>query len=309
MHQKIFFTILIFLVFIVPKKQLAQENRGAAIWPGETKTMIYKEASGESLRLDVLYPEQKLSGPAPVHVFMHGGGFKGGWRHSFDQPEQLKVFKNLAERGFVGVSIDYRLVNEADSLSVMHCVKDCKDAIRFLHQQSKELKLDASRLAVWGSSAGGHLALMTGLTKTNDFQDSEDLQSFSSDVSCIVTWYGVTDFFSDHYSNPHITEFHERFGTGLRYYEERQIRKMLSPINYLTTNSIPVLCIHGINDPIIPFEQSLFLMKKGVRIGANVSLISVLNTGHGWECTNENLIPTSDELAKITAGFIQFHLD
>lgn len=243
-----------------------------------------------------------------MFLFM-GGGFKGGWRHSFDQPEQIKVFEYLSQRGFVGITIDYRLVDEEAGINVSQSVRDCKDAIRFLFQQSELLQIDPNRMAVWGSSAGGHLALMIGLTGNGDFKDAEELESFPSEVCCIVSWYGVTDFYSKHYSNPHITGFNDRFGKSLSHYKENEMRKMLSPINYLTTINVPILCIHGLDDPIIPYEQSLHFIKKANQIGVNGSLISVLNTGHGWERNNDSLIPSSDELAKITADFIQFYVN
>jgi len=294
---------IIWILFI-PGMFLGQEvQRGAAIWPGKTKTLVYKTISGQDLKLDVLYPDSIQETSAPVHVFMHGGGWRGGWRQSFDQPEQIKVFEFLAEKGFIGVTIDYRLLQQG--ITLQHIVRDCKDAVRFLYREYEHLKIDPERMAVWGSSAGGHLALMAGLTEDDDFPGAADLADAPAAVRCIVSWYGVTDFVSPETSGSHIRGHDERFGADID--DNLHIRKLVSPINYLAVNSAPVLCIHGMEDDIVPFAQSMALLQKARRVGANVSLISVLNTGHGWSRENEALIPGSDDLAKITADYIHYY--
>ncbi len=295
--------LLIILFLVLPFSGIGQENRGAAIWTGPTKTLIYKKIDGQELKLDVLYPNHPSSTSSPVHVFIHGGGWRGGWRQSFDQPEQIKVFEYLADRGFVGVSIDYRLLRTG--ITLRHIIRDCKDAVRFLHKNSRRLNIDADRMATWGSSAGGHLALMAALTQNNDFPGLDELQSAPASTRCVVSWYGVADFVTPEVSGPHIRGHDERFGSTLE--DDLEIRQVSSPINYLAVNSPPVLCIHGVDDDIVPFAQSIALLQKGQRVGANVSLVSVLNTGHGWSRENKELIPASDDLAKITADFIQFY--
>lgn len=75
MKNNTFLFILFLLAMMSESLAKAQENRGASIWPAGTKTMVYKTASGKSLKLDVLYPKIETINNAPVHVFIHGRWF------------------------------------------------------------------------------------------------------------------------------------------------------------------------------------------------------------------------------------------
>ena len=293
-------TLLVLLLPILAHGQ----PRGAETWPWKTETVAFSAAAEGPLEMDLLYPpDSVLTDRAPVHVFIHGGGWHGGGRASFDQPEQVEVFRQLAARGFVGVTIDYRLLRGTYTMDDL--VADCKDAIRYLYREQARLGLDAERIAVWGSSAGGHLALMTGLTDDDNFAGAPDLRDQKSAVKAIVSWYGIADLAP--IREPHVRRFQNRtpeppFPSG-----EAELKR-LSPIYYLNINSPPILAIHGENDAIVPIEQSVRLLTKGREHGVQVAFVTALNTGHGWSRESENVVPTSDDLAKITADFIAWQL-
>ena len=102
--------------------------------------------------------------PAPVVVFLHGGGWRMGSRHSagpaFDGATP-SPFEQLAAAGIAVASIDYRLTGEAIWPAQLH---DAKAAVRWLRARSGEIGIDPDRIAAWGESAGGQLAEMLGLT-------------------------------------------------------------------------------------------------------------------------------------------------
>ena len=109
--------------------------------------------------LDIYIPQNRISEELPVVVYIHGGGWRRG-------------SKNYAGRGlpflrtgrYIFAAINYRLVDEAPILEMVY---DCKAAIRYLKSNAEKYGIDKSKIGVWGTSAGGHLSAMIGLTSSS----------------------------------------------------------------------------------------------------------------------------------------------
>jgi acetyl esterase/lipase len=117
----------------------------------------------EPLLLDAYLPPDDGRTHRPVVVYIHGGGFKGGdksneWGHT--------MLRWLARKGYVGVSINYRLTKgayEAPSQQhVLDAVEDARAAVRFLHANQERANLDTDRIGLFGTSAGAVTALAYG---------------------------------------------------------------------------------------------------------------------------------------------------
>src|SRR5262249_39097029 len=98
----------------------------------------------------------------------------------------------LLDSGFAIASVNYRLSREAPFPAQIH---DIKAAIRFLRAKSDVYHINTKRIAVIGSSAGGHLAALVGVT--NGVKELEggvgEYLSQSSDVHCAVSFYGASN--------------------------------------------------------------------------------------------------------------------
>jgi acetyl esterase/lipase len=152
----------------------------------EIKDIEYKNVGGKSLQID-LYKPRNLSEPAPLLVFVHGGGWKGGKRSDY-----LVYLIDFAEKGYITATVSYRLKN--DSIYPA-CVQDVSDAMHFLFSNAEKYGYDPDRVAMIGGSAGGHLVLMT----TYDFKapsiplDSVYLATLPHKVKAVVDIYGPVD--------------------------------------------------------------------------------------------------------------------
>lgn len=150
-----------------------------------TKTALcYSSRDGKDLLLD-LYRPANATEPLPVVVFVHGGGWEVGTRET--APDLGRYF---ARDGFAMVSIDYRLVPE---FRFPEPVIDVKTSIRWLRANARALGLDRSRIGLWGTSAGGHLAALAALAPPGIFEGTEHLNQ-SSRVACVVDGYGISWF-------------------------------------------------------------------------------------------------------------------
>lgn len=145
------------------------------------RDLRYGPSSSDAHLLD-LYRPKDLERPAPVFIHWHGGAFRSGGKSR----EALPLFYHLARRGYITVSPNYRLVTEA-SFPASHV--DAKRAIDWVRRHGSRYGADGNRIIVAGSSAGGHIASMCGLTQ-NDPRFQPGFEQADTTVSAVVSLYG-----------------------------------------------------------------------------------------------------------------------
>lgn len=262
-------------------------------------TKIYKVASGRVLKLDIYLSGSKKH---PVLVYIHGGAWKSGSKELLMQKGNFKkVAGYYLKKGFAVVSVDYRLSGVAKFPAGLI---DCKDAVRWLKKNAKKYRIDPNRIGVWGTSAGGNLALMVGLTEEHQFAGAKHLKGYSSKVKFVISWYGPTNLVPGP-NNPTNKENMKTivYYLGNTYNNIPSMYRLASPLNHIKKNSPPVLLIHGEKDRTVNFVQSEFLYKKSKKIGARVSLIPVKNAGHGFNSIKGKISPSMNHIQKKTLHF------
>ena len=148
----------------------------------------YGKAGDRPLLLDIIRPKQESRSPRPVIAFIHGGGWRGG-----DKTSALGNLLPCASFGnYFCVSIEYRLSNVATWPAQIH---DCKAAIRWIKANAAKYNIDAEKIGVWGSSAGGHLVSMLGVSGgVKELEGDCGTPGQSSRVACVVDFCGPSDF-------------------------------------------------------------------------------------------------------------------
>jgi acetyl esterase/lipase len=222
--------------------------------------MVYKEASGSKLVLNVFYPEghDTKKDKRPAIVFFFGGGWSGG------NPAQFAPHcEYLASRGMVAMSADYR-VRSRQGTPPFECVKDGKSAIRWIRQNAKKLGIDPERLAAGGGSAGGHVAAAIGTVPGLE-EEGEDL-SISSKPDALVLFNPVYDNGPKGYGHSRVAD---------RY-------KEISPIHNIRKGTPPAIVFLGDQDSLIPVstaEKYKALMEK---VGSRSDLHVYAGQPHGF---------------------------
>ena len=232
-------------------------------------------------KLDLYLPTNRATDkPMPVIVFIHGGA----WREGDKAGGASHVIPFVAGGRYAGVSIAYRLTGEARWPAQIH---DCKAAIRWLKAHAKEHGLDPGRIAVWGSSAGGHLVAMLGVT--GDEASLEGTVGGNNDqssmVRCVVDFFGPTELLTmgeQSGSNAHnAADSPESILVGGAIQQHQAVAKIASPIEHVGPGDAPHLVIHGTADPIVPFAQSAIFKKRLADAGVPAVMITVQDAGHG----------------------------
>jgi len=240
------------------------------------RDLAYADTENPRQRLDLFLPRQPaVAGKLPLVVFIHGGGWQKGDRRS-----GLGMLAPLVASGrYAGASIGYRLTDEARWPAQIH---DCKAAIRWLRGNADRHRLDADRIGVIGTSAGGHLVAMLGTS--GEIPELEgDLGGFperSSRVQCVVDFFGPSDLttMGGWHNGPDSPEARLLGGP---VQENKESARDASPIQYVSADDPPFLIIHGTADRIVPFDQSVTLQRKLAAVGASAVLISIAGGGHG----------------------------
>jgi acetyl esterase/lipase len=259
------------------------------------------KGTGHGLHLDLFLPTE-LEEPAPLLVFLHGGGWVEGSRDSCPGT-------TFARLGFAMACVDYRLSRPGEGcpevLAFPAAVHDAKTAVRWLRGRAAEYDLDPDRIAVIGDSAGGHLASLLGVSAGAPHLAGEQSRGVSDEVQAVVDWYGPVDFtqgppivFED---DPCTTEFGalvEKYGGEATQYFywtfvwgsflggsladpmviDRGIHA--SPLMYIGPEDPPFLVVHGEADDMVPIGQSALLVTALQEAGVSVTFIRVPEMGH-----------------------------
>ena len=234
-----------------------------------TPNVTYHVASNHENKLD-LYVPSDATGPTPVLMYIHGGGWVGGTKES----RVLRILPYL-EMGWAVVNVEYRLGSVARAPAA---VEDVLCALRWVIQNAEQYNLDTSRIVTTGNSAGGHLALTTGMIPASAGLDRECPGSEELSVAAIINWYGITEV-GDLLDGANTRSYAVEWMGSL---ENRfEIAERVSPMTYVRAGLPPTLTIHGDADPTVPYQHAIALHEKLDELGVSNVLHTVPGGGHG----------------------------
>ncbi|MHC2067743.1 alpha/beta hydrolase fold domain-containing protein [Bremerella sp. T1] len=237
------------------------------------KDLEFANVDGQSLKLDLYLPE---ASSAPLLVWIHGGGWHAGSKDNCP-------VNWLTEHGFAVASISYRLTDKATFPAQIH---DCKAAVRWLRAHADEYGYSTKKIAVGGSSAGGHLAALMGTSG-----DVEALEGTvggnvdqSSRVDCVVDFYGATDFILRSKTQPHRANkpgsvVYKLLGGGAD--QKTDLARQASAAFHVTEDDPPFLVIHGDKDNTVLLDQSKRIQSGYQEAGLPLELIVIEGGKHG----------------------------
>lgn len=241
------------------------------------KGIEFANVDEHRLKLDLYRPTGKH--PAKLIVWVHGGAWRRGSRDNM--PLGFAVRK-----GYAVASVDYRLSPVAKFPAQVH---DIKAAIRFLRANQSRWNIDAENIVIAGSSAGGHLAALVGVTNNNETLEGTvgNEPDQSSSVQGIVDYYGPTNFETIlQQSTPHGLSVRVpalKLLLGDTPENRKTLAKLASPVSHVDPKDPPLLMIHGDQDPQVPINQSHELHAAYKRKKLDVKFEVVHGGAHGGE--------------------------
>lgn len=239
----------------------------------------YSKIDSTSLLADIYVPAKHLGEPPwnefsndrkPTLLYIHGGGWQNG-----DKESRSLFLMPFISKGWCVVTIDYRLLDKATLPAI---IGDPRAALNWIYDNAEKYKFDTTKIIVSGESAGGHLALMTGLlTADTAFESKGRKITRKMKVAGIINWFGVADL------NVAAKGWDASFLKQVTKGDPNpdSLLRLCSPTTYIDSSSPPAITIHGDQDKMANYEQAPLLRDKLNRYGVKNYLFTVSGKKHG----------------------------
>lgn len=308
------FQLFAWFMMIPSAAVLAATQPAQPARPGHTTphfaNQVYATVGGKPLRLDLYLPKTPTSSTLPLVINIHGGGWSKGSKAACPY-----YVMRMLQLGFAVASVDYRLTGEGGKWGGAPVVfpaqiHDIKGAVRFLRANAGRYHLDPERFAVWGGSAGGHLAALLATSGGAGELEGEVGGNLnrSSRVQAAVDFYGPTDLLhipedalADHTpapdassGSPVIALIGMRIPPGEKvdpqrlladpdppYAEARRLLTLANPITFADPGDPPMFIGHATGDFLVPVSQSRRLDEALKKAGVRSRLMITRGGGHG----------------------------
>lgn len=228
--------------------------------------------------LDVWRPKELPSEPAPVLIFVPGGA----WVHGSRLLQGYALMSHLAERGWVCLSIDYRV---APHHSWPAHITDVKTAIAWARANVDKFGGDRHFVTIAGTSAGGHLAALAGLTPNDPELQAELPEGSDTSIDAVVPIYGRYCW-EDRSTVERVrfVDFLERIVVKRKLAEHPDVFRKASPIARVHPGAPPFLVVHGTGDSVIPVAQARAFVERLRGVSrSSVSYIELPGAGHAFD--------------------------
>lgn len=247
--------------------------------------ITYLTASGRDLKLDVYQPWPNKTA-TPVLLNFHGGGWVAGSREG----DLLRLLPYM-QMGFAVINVEYRLGKTALAPAA---VEDTLCALQWVGRNAEQYKFDLAKVVVTGGSAGGHLALATGMIPSDSpFTNQCALNgswagayaNAAPKVAAVINWFGITDV-ADMLQGPNTRSYAVSWFGSMD--GRMDLARRLSPLNYARKDGPAVLTIHGDADPLVPYAHALRLQQAMNKAGEKNQLFTIKGGGHGGFSPEQN---------------------
>ena len=235
----------------------------------------YREGESKSWKLDLAMPENFGTTPRPAIVIVHGGGWRAGSKKDLVYRDLLLDY---AFQGYLTISVEYRFDQETPFPA---CIEDVKCAVRWLRAHAKEYNINPDKIGAFGHSAGAHLVLMLAMSSDNKGLEGDGgWNDYSSKINAVVGG-----------STP----------TQIGAKRPNWNKPEWWPIGYISKNTVPMLLIQGIQDPIVKVDLVDDFVAKMKAAGApDLSYIRIEGGDHDVAYSDSLRItkPVMDEFFK-----------
>jgi len=237
-----------------------------------TPNITYLQATGYDAKLD-LYQRIDTDKPMPTLLFIHGGVWIG-----LNKEYAIGAFMPWVMMGWNVVSVEYRMARTALAPAA---VEDCLCALRWVAAHAKEKHIDLSRLVIAGESAGGHLAMTTGMIPESEGLDRECPGVPLPKPAAVISWFGVGDM-EKLLHQDNLPSGRDDAITWFGSLPEREaLARRVSPIHYVRKDGPPVFLIAGDADPILDFHQTTEMHQALEKAGEPNAMHIVKDGLHG----------------------------
>lgn len=254
-----------------------------------TPNIVYSTANGYDCRLDV-YARTGSTVPIPTVIYIHGGGWVAGTKET-----AVMNLMPYFEMGLHVINVEYRLARVSLAPAA---VQDCRLALRWVFKNAKQYGFDTTKIVVTGGSAGGHLALTTGMLDPSygfDTPTDWDYTGVEPKVAAIVNWFGITDV-KELLTGPNKQDYAVDWLGNLP--NKEAVATSVSPLTFVRKGLPPIFTVHGDKDQLVPYNQAVRLHEALTKAGVPNQLMTIPGGRHGGF--------SKDEMGRIYTAIKEF---
>lgn len=258
---------------VVPPAQAASPAVAAAINLSDDykviPNIVYRSVGKYDAKLDVYQHSGK--GVRPTLLYIHGGA----WADIRSKDQYALWFAPFLALGWNAVNVEYRPSGVATAPAA---VEDCLCAEHWLFEHAAQYGFDKSQVVVMGHSAGGHLAMMVGMTPANSALRKCG-GSAPEKIAAIVNWFGITDV-ADLIQGVNSRVWARTWiGESL---DKTTLAASVSPLAYVRADMPPIISVHGDSDPTVPYSQAVRMDAALQKAGVSHELVTIPGGKHGF---------------------------
>jgi acetyl esterase/lipase len=258
-------------------------RQSAPVWKaaGQRRYVLepsVRYGSHSSQVLDVWRLGDVPTAPAPVLVYIPGGAWIFGRR----ELQGHALMAHLVRRGWVCLSIEYRTSPQHRWPRQM---TDVKAAIAWARANVSQFGGDPNFIVAAGSSAGGHLATLAGLTANDPAWQSDLPNDADTSVDAVVSVYGLYDW-QDRTTPERVNfmKFLERVVVKRTQARHPEVFMAASPVDRVHSLAPPFLVVHGSRDSLIPVAEARAFVDRLRSVSAStVGYVELPGVGHGFD--------------------------
>lgn len=260
--------LLAFLILLPLAALRAEDTITTAAPTGfpDAETHVFRDAQPEPVRLHVFKPKNwKAGDKRPGFIWFYGGGFVRG-----TTAQSAGWARRAAREGMVGIAPDYRTISRWPGVNATAAVADARAALRWAQDHAEELGIDPERIVVGGSSAGGHLALWTAITKNPPGIPDSEAPLFKP-AALLLTCPAVDTSKTSGMRG-------DRFKLLLPGFDP----DTYSPLQNLDPKMPPVFLVHGDADVTVPYAHAVALHAALTASGNECEFVTVPGGTHSF---------------------------
>ena len=248
-----------------------------------TLDLNYASYDETNLLMHLLLPQNELADkPIPIIIYVPGSAW---FKQNLGGSIPL-IMKFVEQSGYAAAIVGYRPSTVAKSPAQL---MDIKSSIRYLRANADAYNIDPDRVAIWGTSSGGHIASLVGLTEGIERFETKDNREESSSVKAVINFFGPTDFLrmddfpSAIAHNEASSPESSVIGGPIQDPKNKSKVDEYNPLSYILEDKEypPFLIMHGDSDHLVPFNQSLILYEALRDANHSAEFYKLLGAGHG----------------------------
>lgn len=240
--------------------------------PAKTGVKTFRYGKTSSQKVDIFYPSGVSEGDdLCLFLYVHGGAWTGG-----DKSEGKGYCAAVAKEGVLAASMNYTLITEKNKVNAFDMLDEITICIGYMMKFAEKNGYTLSKIALMGYSAGAHLTSLYAYSRADECP---------LPISFIIEKSGPFDFRDEYWKDSTARDQMTQIigmlsGEAVTAENREELIRRISPISYVTKDSVPTIMAYGMKDELVLYANSTNLASALQNAGVKYEAVAFPNSGH-----------------------------